>query len=456
MARSPSYTQAGTQLATFDEVPPSKPSARQMGFPGSLIIGLGLIVVFIGGFGSWAALAPLESAAIAIGEIIVEGNRRSVEHLEGGIVRELLVRDGTHVDSGDPLILLDDTQAMASMQLLRKRWQDNTALAARLTAEQADAKEIVFPEELLEQAKTDPHAASVIQTQENIFRSREATMESQMSMLSRRSAQFQEEIMGLEAEIAAIDEELVHIRAELRDVRSLVERGLTRRERLYSLQRQEASILGRRGRNMASIARARQSISENEIRVETLKTEARENAVRELRDVQAQLADIQERLLAAKDVLNRTTISAPMSGIVVNFQVHTEGEVISPGETLMQIVPEDEQLVVQARIDPIDIDVVKEDLPARVRLTALSARTTPELEAWVERVSADRLVDEQSGLVYYQARIRILADQIDRLEGAPLFPGMPVEVMIATGDTTLLDYLIQPISDLMRRGMTES
>jgi membrane fusion protein, epimerase transport system len=199
-----------------------------------------------------------------------------------------------------------------------------------------------------------------------------------------------------------------------------------------------------------------QSVSENELRGETLKTEARETAIRELREVQVQLADTGERLLAAEDVLNRTAIKASVDGIVVNLKIHTTGDVIAPGETLMELVPEGEQLVISARIDPIDIDVVRIDLPARIRLTALSARTTPEIEGIVQRVSADRFVDEQTGVVYYQARVIIHEDQIARLEGKELFPGMPVEVMIAIGDTTLLDYLVQPFTDLMRRGFTES
>lgn len=446
----------GSQLAMFDEVPPPKPSPKQMGFFGSMTFGLVLIAVFIGGFGSWAALAPLESAAIAMGEIIVEGNRRSVQHLEGGIIKEILVTDGSKVEAGQPLILLDETQALASAQLLTKRLHDNAALAARLDAERQEAAEIIFPDWLLAEAAADPAAAAVVATQENIFRSRAETMRSQLSMLSRRSAQFNEEIIGLQAEVEAIDQELVHIRAELEDVRSLVGQGLSRRERLYSLQRQEASILGRRGRNIAAIARAKQSISENEIRGETLKIEARESAIRELREVQVQIADTNERLLAAKDVLKRTIIAASVGGVVVNLNVHTMGGVVSPGETLMEIVPEDEQLVIQARIDPIDIDVVRAGLVARVRLTALSARTTPELDAVVERVSADRTVDEKTGIVYYAARIRIEKEQLARLDGKELHPGMPVEVMIATGDTTLLNYMVQPITDLMRRGFTES
>jgi HlyD family secretion protein len=446
----------GSQLAIFADVPQPQPSSKDMGFAGSLIFGLVLIAVFIVGFGSWATLAPLESAAIASGEVIVEGNRRSVEHLEGGLIKKILVKDGSWVKAGQALILLEPTQATASMHLLEKRWHDNSALAARLSAEQIEAKGITSPPWLLQLAETNEAAAGMVETQRTIFSSRANTMNSQMSMLASRTEQFKEEIKGLEAEIGAIDQELIHIRAELKDVRTLVKRGLARRERLYALQRQEASILGRRGRNIASVARAHQSISENELRSQTIGIEARENSIRELRDVQAELADVGERLLAAEDIMSRTTITSPVNGVVVNLQVSTTGSVISPGESLMEIVPAGEELVIRARIDPIDIDVVRADLPARIRLTSLSARTTPELEAAVERVSADRLIDEATGMTYYEARIHLSDKELARLGGAELFPGMPVEVMISTGSTTLIDYLIQPITDLMRRGFTES
>jgi len=448
--------QGGSQLATFSEVPSHRFSAREMGFAGTLRFGLLLILVFVGGFGTWAALAPLESAAIAAGEVVVEGDRRSVEHLEGGIVADILVRDGDTVEAGDPLIRLDDTQARASFGVLTTRLVYATALEARLAAERDRLDALTVPPWLAERAAGDAQVAKVVDVQRNILVSRAETTASQLAILANRKQQFGEEIIGLEAGVQAIDQELVHIRAELRDISQLVAKSLAPRARLYALQRQEAEILGRRGRLIAQIARARQSIAEADLRATNLRTEAVEEAIRELRDVQGEIADLQERLSAAQDVLKRTVIVAPVDGVVVNIQIHTANSVVQPGEPLMQIVPISEGRIIRARVDPIDIDVVHRGLRAAVRLTSFSARTTPELRGTVENISADRLVDQQTGLAYYDARIRLDEGEMAKIKNVELAPGMPVEVMITTGETTLLNYLVQPFTDLLRRGVSES
>ena len=387
---------------------------------------------------------------------MVEGNRRTVEHLEGGIIAELLVRDGDLVDAGAPLIRLDDTQAQASVGVLTTRMTYAVALEARLVAERDDAPVMEVPPWLEMRAEIDPNVQKVWAAQQNIFTSRAETIESQLAILANRKEQFGKEIVGLMAEVEAIDKELVHIRAEMRDVSQLVRKRLAPRARLYSLQRQEAEILGRRGRNTAAIARARQSIAEADLRGTNLQMEATEQAIRELRDVQGEIADLEERLSAAQDVLARTVIVAPVSGIIVNMQVHTTNSIVTRGEPLMEIVPIGEGRVIRARVDPIDIDVVRAGLPAQVRLTAFNARTTPELKGRVVNVSADRLVDRQTGITYYEARVQLDEGEIDKIAGLQLAPGMPVEVMISTGETTLLNYLLQPFTDLLRRGISES
>lgn len=427
-----------------------------MGYTGTLRFGLVVIVIFVFGFGSWAALAPLESAAIAPGEIVVEGDRRTVEHLEGGIVGKILVRDGDVVVAGEPVILLDATQAQASVGVLTTRLTYAAALEARLVAQRDGEAELDVPEWLEERAKSDPEVRKVIEAQRNIVRSRDETIQSQLAILENRKDQFGEEIIGLQSEVEAIDQELIHIRAELRDISQLVGKNLAPRARLYSLQRQEAEILGRRGRIIAQIARARQSIAEADLQATRMTTEAVEEAIRELRDVQGEIADLQERLSAARDVLRRTEIVAPVDGVVVNMQVHTENSIITRGDVLMEIVPLGEGRVIHARIDPIDIDVVRAGLPANIRLTAFNARTTPELRGKVVTISADRLIDQNSGLSYYDARIRIDESELSKISNLNLAPGMPVEVMITTGETTLLNYLVQPFTDLMRRGVSES
>ncbi len=448
--------QGGSQVVPYKVAGESSANPSSMGFSTTLTVGLLIVLVFVAGFGAWAALAPLESAAIAGGEIIVEGDRRTVEHLEGGIVSRILVRDGDVVKAGAPLIELDNTQANASVGVLTTRMSYAVALEARLIAERDGAKELAMPAWLAERIKIDSDVAGILAAQRNILRSRSETIDAQLAILTNRKEQFGEEIIGLEAEVDAIDKEIRHIRAELKDVTGLVSKSLAPRARLYSLQRQEAEILGRRGRNLASIARARQSIAEADLRGASLKTEATEQTIRELRDVQGEIADLQERMAAAEDVLKRTVIVAPVSGIVVNLKVHTTSSIIVRAEPLVEIVPVGEGRVIRARIDPIDIDVVHAGLSANIRLTAFSARTTPELRGEVITVSADRLVDEHTGIPYFQARIRLNEGEMNKVKGVQLSPGMPVEVMIATGQTTLLNYLVQPFTDLLRRGISES
>ena len=457
MAKPPIIPQeGGSQVVPYQVAGPTQPTVREMGFTTTLWIGLVIILVFVVGFGAWAALAPLDSAAIASGEIIVEGVRRTVEHLEGGIVANILVRDGDVVEAGALVIQLDDTQAQASVGVLTTRMTYAVALEARLEAERDGADGLEIPAWVKQRAEIDAGVHKVLDAQRNIFRSRGESMDAQLAILENRKEQFGEEIIGLEAEVNAIDQELTHIRAELRDVSGLVRKRLAPRARLYSLQRQEAEILGGRGRNIAGIARARQSIAEADLRGTSMKTDSTEQAIRELRDVQGEIADLQERLSAARDVLSRTSIVAPVSGIVVNLKVHTTNSIISRAEPLMEIVPVGEGRVIRARVDPIDIDVVRAGLPANVRLTAFNARTTPELKGVVITISADRLVDEQTGLTYYEARIRLNDSELEKVKGLELSPGMPVEVMISTGQTTLLNYLVQPFTDLMRRGVSES
>jgi HlyD family secretion protein len=457
MAKPPIIPQeGGSQVVPYQIARPAQPTVREMGFSTTLRIGLLIILVFVVGFGAWAALAPLESAAIASGEIIVEGDRRTVEHLEGGIVAKILVHDGAVVEAGALVIQLDDTQAKASVGVLTTRMTYAVALEARLEAERDGATALKIPNWVKQRAETDASVHKVLNAQRNIFRSRAESMDAQLAILENRKEQFGEEIIGLEAEVEAIDQELGHIRSELQDISGLVRKNLAPRARLYSLQRQEAEILGRRGRNIAAIARARQSIAEADLRGTSMRTESTEQAIRELRDVQGEIADLRERLSAARDVLARTAIVAPVSGIVVNLKVHTTNSIISRAEPLMEIVPVGESRVIRARIDPIDIDVVRTGLPANVRLTAFSARTTPELKGEVINVSADRLIDEKTGVTFYRARIRLNDGELDKVKGLHLSPGMPVEVMISTGQTTLLNYLMQPFTDLIRRGVSES
>jgi len=277
----------------------------------------------------------------------------------------------------------------------------------------------------------------------------------QRQILGQRIAQFNEEIVGLEAQIRSADEQLGLIEGELADLQSLFDKGLTPKSRLLALQRRRAEIQGERGQNLAAIARAKQNIAEAEIRIFELRTEQVSEVVAELREVETELLDLQERLGAAEDVQRHTAVISPADGVVVDMQVHTEGAVIRPGDRLLDVVPGNEKLIIDARVNPTDIDIVHPGLTAQVRLVAFNQRITPTVEGIVSRVSADRLTDESTGESYYTAKVELIDQQDPRLEGLTLLPGMPAEVLIRTGERTLLQYLVSPVRQSFTRSLRE-
>ena len=339
-----------------------------LGIETSVAIGFGVIAIFFVGFGAWAALAPLESAAIALGSVSVESQRKTVQHLEGGIVSEILVRDGDRVEQGQVILRLDETQPDATVELLRKRHDVAQALFARLSAQRDDSARIEFPQELAARY-TDPDVRDIITGQTNIFRARRQTLEGQVAILNQRVAQLLEEIIGLEGEIAAEDRQLELIAEEIADLEQLWERRLIAKSRLLERKSRSAEIEGGRSQNVAGIARARQSIGESRLRMTELTTAMVNEAVDQLGRVQGELLDLGERLRAAQDVARRTEIVAPQAGTIVGLRVHTAGGVISPGQALLDIVPSGDRLIVEAQVDPQDIDIVHEGLDAHVRFT---------------------------------------------------------------------------------------
>jgi HlyD family type I secretion membrane fusion protein len=416
------------------------------------LIGVAAIVVFLGGFGTWAAVAPLESAAVAPGAVQVDFNRKTVQHLEGGIVARIMVRDGDVVAAGQELVRLDDTRARATLDLLRGRYLADRAVEARLIAERDGLDRIVFPSEL---KLLTGEVETIVSGQNNIFKARRETLTTQRGILRQRIAALQAEVTGLTAKIAAQGTQLRLVAEELVDVRSLYEQGLAKKARMLALERAVAEIEGDRADNRAKVARARQQITEAELKIAELNSNALNEVLKELREVQAQLHDIGERMRAAEDVLKRTTIVAPLGGTVVGLQVYTTGGVIGAGDRLLDIVPSAERLVVEAQVDPSDIDVVQPGLPAHVRLTPFNARSTRSIGGRVASVSADKLTDQKTGQMFYRARVELDEDPKAALNGASLYPGMPAEVMIVTGARTALQYLIRPVSRSLDRAFRE-
>jgi len=426
---------------------------RRMGIAPTLVAGFLLIVVFFGGFGGWAAFAPLESAAIAPGVVSVDSKRKTVQHLEGGIVASILVREGDLVKAGQPLVHLDDTQARAQLGLVTGQYRSAVALEARLEAELEGLDAIAFPEVLLAVAG-NADVDKLISTQNRLFRSRAESLVNQTNILRQRIAQLREEITGTQAEMTAQDRQLALVGEELATTEQLLARGYERRPRLLDLQRQQAEITGARAQNKARIARAHQSIGEAELEITQLSNERLSDVVGQLREVQSQIADLGEKMSAANDVLNRTVVTASVDGTVVNLQIATSGGVLAAGQPIMDIVPTDDSLIVEARLDPNDIDVVTLELPAQVRVSAFSQRTAPVLDGKVIYVSADRLMDERSGVPHYLVRVALTPEQ-KGLKGLVLQPGMPAEVMIVTGKRTPLDYLVRPIMQSFGRALHE-
>lgn len=416
--------------------------------------GFVVIVLFFGVFGTWAWLAPLDSAAIAIGTVSVESNRKTIQHLEGGIVAEILVGEGDRVNADQIVVQLDATQARASRDLLVGRLGEALVLEARLIAERDNADEVDFPETELSDWDGDA-AARAIKGQKGIFESRRVAQQENEGVLRQRIAQLNEQIEGLKGQIDSEDRQIELLQQELLDVRELVEKGLARRPRMLALERNVAAIEGDRSGNRASIAGSRQAIGETELRISGLHTQRQNEVLEELRNDQALIADLRERLLAAQAILARTSIRSPLDGTVVDLRIHTTGGVLRPGEAIMDIVPRNDKLVIDVRIDPQDIDVVFPGLRAHVTLTALNRRAQIPLAGTLTSVSADLLQDPQTGAIYYLGRVELDVQQPGLAGGPTLYPGMQAEVMIVTGNNTPLDYLLRPLTRSLRRAMRD-
>lgn len=434
--------------------PMDQPVSDELGTRKVILVGTIIVLIFFGFFGAWAVFAPLDSAAIASGTVAVENNRKTIQHLEGGLVQDILVRNGDKVTVGQPLIRLVGIQTRAQLQLIRGQRNALLARAARLRAERDGNSGISFPDELTAQSE-DLRVQESMLGQLNIFEARRDAISGQGQILGQRVAQFREEIIGLQAQIRSADEQIVLIDDELVGLQTLFDKGLTPKSRLLALQRRKAEIQGERGQNLAAIARAKQNIAEAEIRIFELRTEQVSEVVSELREVETELLDLEERLGAAEDVQRRTDVISPVDGVIVDMQVHTTGAVIQPGERLMDVVPGNEKLVIEARVTPTDIDVVHAGLPAQVRLVAFNQRITPTVEGVVSSVSADRLTDEATGEAYFTARIELANPDDPSLAGLVLLPGMPAEVLIRTGERTLVQYLVSPVQQSFTRSLTE-
>lgn len=422
---------------------------------GAIVGGLVVLAVTFGGFGTWAAVAELSSAVVSQGTVKVLSNRKKIQHLEGGIVREILVRNGDTVKEGDVLLRLDRTQAAARADIINGRYYTERAAIARLEAERDNAEEITFPAELAEK-RGDAAMDEVLEGQEKLFEARRATLQGELGLLEERVGQLEEEIRGLRAEVGSRSRQISLIEKELEGLRELHAKGYAPRTRLLALEREEARLRGERGAQKARIARAKRLIGETRMKILQTQQAYREKVITELREHQSQVMDLQERKHAADIWLTRTDIRATATGAIVGMNVHAMGQVLQPGETILEIVPSDDMLIVEATVRPVDRDDVLVGLPAEVAFTGFSRRITPKLNGEVVYISADSMVDEKTGAAFFVARVAVSDEEVKRLGEHKLQPGMPANVFIKTGARTPLNYLLKPLTESLSYAWRES
>jgi HlyD family secretion protein len=425
-----------------------RPRTRLPVLAGYLILGL-----FVAGLGGWAALAPLAEAAIAPGMVKVEGTRRTVQHFEGGIVREILVRDGDVVRAGQPLMRLDQPQAESQTESLRSQRLAFLAQDARLVSELARRTDLEFPADLL--LSQHPRAAEAMSGQRALFEARRIALESQIFVLRARIEQHEATMRAAQGQIGAQRRMLTLLAAEERATADLLRQGLARLPQLLALQRQVASTEGNITDITNQLQRSQAQIAETEREIRRLHDARLQEANTELREVRLRLADVEERLRAAENVSTRLEVTAPEDGVVLNLRIFTTGGVLRPGDPILDLVPERDRLIAEVNVDPNDIDVVRTGLQAEVRLPAFKQRLVPYLHGHVTFVASDITQDERAGLAYYRVKIEIDADQLARLEGVQLRPGMAVEAMIQTGSRSFARYMVQPLLDSFHRSFRE-
>lgn len=440
------------ELAAIMPPPPVTPFLRLRGLAAGAFA---IVGVFVVGFGVWSVFAPLESAAIAGGAIEAESSRKTIQHLEGGIVAGILVKDGDKVAAGQKLIRLDDTKAQATAQMLKMQLWDAQALEARLLAERGELGAIQFPSTIRPAARNAPALADIIAGQVKIFDTRRKLQTSRIEVIERRKAQDEQEMEGARFQAQAAAKRIAIIKDEIEVVAPLVAKRLQARGRLTQLQREQAEIEGRLGDAQARMAKARQSQSEAQAMILQLESDRQTEIAQSLRDARAQIFELHERIQAANDVLARTVVRAPEAGTVTDLRIHTPGGVVAAGEPLLDLVPGDGRLIVQAQVKPEDIDLVRPGLGARIRLLSYKHRRVPPVDGVLTYVSADRLVDRQTERAYYKARIRLDEASLRSLPEVEIMPGMPVEVLIKTGEFTVAHYALRPVFDSFNRAFRE-
>jgi HlyD family secretion protein len=416
--------------------------------------GYALIVVAFGVCGFWASHAPLDSAAVAQGQIEVDSRRKPIQHLEGGIVKEMLIKEAQVVQKDQVLFRLEPTQARANSDMLRKQLDVALAQEARLKAELDGRPAISFPREILDRRMV-PETASAISDEERQFDERRQSIGNQVRVFEARIEQTAHEITGRDRQRAALVAQIESITSQIASVGELVEKGWYPRNRVLEQEREKARLVGELGRAMADIARSEKQQDEARTQIEQIRQKFREDTAAALADVRTRLSDLREKLAIASEVFTRIEIRAPMTGIVQNLRVNGAGAVVKPGDTIAELIPTVEELVVAAQVSPLDIDSVVAGQKAEIHFSSLSRRNAPTVFGRVESVSGDALMNDSTQQSYYLARVVMTRADVPAAIAAKLMPGMPADVLIVIGERSMLSYLVEPLTNILWKGMRE-
>jgi epimerase transport system membrane fusion protein len=412
-----------------------------------------IVLVTFGIFGVWSFFAPMDSSALAPGVVVVKSFKKTVQHLDGGIVAKILVKDGDLVKEGDTLITLDDAQIKAQLGIAFGQYFAFAAQVARLEAERDQKPQIDFSK--MQDDGTDPRAHEAKLAETNAFLARKNAYEGQISVLQQRVQQVSSKVQGLQAQVVSKQALASSYAEEIKDLKELLAEGFADKLRVRELERQHAVQTGETAQLTAEIATNQLLISETRLQILQLQKQFQEEVAAKLSEAQTQLNDATQRVNANRDKLERVLVKAPASGMVMGLAVHTEGGVVPPGSPILDIVPQDAELIIEAQVSPMDIDRVTVGLQAEVRFSAFKQSKTPRMFGQVSQLSADRFVDPKTGAPYYLARVELTADSRQELGKLQLLPGMPAEVLINTGERTLFEYLAQPAANAIARSFIE-
>lgn len=417
-------------------------------------IGILSTIFLLGSFVIWGAVFKINSTVISSGKIILGENKKVIQHLEGGVIEEILIKEGQPVIQGQVLIKLNQTSSRTNQSILKKQLLALKASKIRLTAER-DEKENLNLSGLIENFDNDPEVLKILKGEDDLFLTHKKSFTEKVNILNQKIKQMNDEIIALQSQVDAVSKKISYSQNELKSLQKLYNEKIVSKSRYIESQKQLAELKGNQGEYLANISKVKQTIAETQIEIINLKTENQNQIVKDLQDVQTKIVDLEERVKAATDVLQRTAIIAPQSGIVNGLKFHTIGGVIPPNAEIMELVPQDDELIAEVKINPTDIDSVLNGLPAKIRLSAYRSKIVPPIDGVVINVSANSFEEPQNGSSYFLARIRIDNTEIKKIKDIRLYPGMPIEAYIISGSRTFFEYLFDPITTSVRKSIRE-